>query len=266
MRSLNWGTGVSFLFMLGLYALKPWFAGQLSAARRHCVLRGISPNSLSVAGVLSAGAAAVSLAVLPAPFAALPVAVFLTARLAFANLDGTVARESGKETPLGSVLNEAGDRGADLVVLLGLLPHVPLPLVLAALLASSLPSWMSLAGAAAGVGRINGGPVGKTERCLIAVVAAASGWYVEAAVAVAAGSLLTCALRAIQITGRCRALGLPAAAAAATAPSAAAFPQTSEVPQLSESSETTFAFLQTSEVHQLSESSETTLVLYAPAR
>lgn len=255
--------------MLGLYALKPWFAGQLSAARRYFVLRGISPNSLSVAGVLSAGAAAVSLAVLPAPFAALPVAVFLTARLAFANLDGTVARESGKETPLGSVLNEAGDRGADLVVLLGLLPHVPLPLVLAALLASSLPSWMSLAGAAAGVGRINGGPVGKTERCLIAIVAAASGWYVEAAVVVAAGSLFTCALRAVQITGRCRASGLPVGAAAGTAPSALAFPQ------LSEFSETTFAFSRTPEFPQrpehsqlspLSESSETTLVLVAPAR
>ncbi|MFF2810140.1 hypothetical protein ACFVT2_23825 [Streptomyces sp. NPDC058000] len=64
---------------------------------------------------------------------------------------------------------------------------------------------MALAGAAAGVGRINGGPVGKTERCLIAIVAAATGWYLPAAVAVIAGSLLTCVLRGFQIAARCRA-------------------------------------------------------------
>ncbi|MEV7720426.1 hypothetical protein AB0Q93_24580, partial [Streptomyces sp. NPDC088184] len=43
--------------------------------------------------------------------------------------------------------------------------------------------------------RRNGGPVGKTERCLLVVVAAASGWAVPVLTVIAAGSLLTAALR-----------------------------------------------------------------------
>ncbi|NEC65638.1 phosphatidate cytidylyltransferase, partial [Streptomyces sp. SID9727] len=49
--------------------------------------------------------------------------------------------------------------------------------------------------AAAGAPRRNGGPVGKTERCLLVVVAAASGWAVPVLAVIAAGSLLTAALR-----------------------------------------------------------------------
>ncbi|PNE40007.1 CDP-alcohol phosphatidyltransferase family protein [Streptomyces noursei] len=214
--------------MMGLYALKPWFAGRLAVVRRYGVRHEISPNVFTVAAVICAAAAAVSLAMLPAHFSAFPVALFLIARLACANLDGTVARESGKESPLGSVVNEVGDRAADLVVVLGLLPYVPMPLVLGALLASTLPSWMALAGAAAGVARINGGPVGKTERCLIVIIAAATGWYLPAAVAVIAGSLLTCVLRAFQIAGRCRAGAPgdgPSAARTAGAPHASGGPE-----------------------------------------
>ncbi|MEH6380014.1 CDP-alcohol phosphatidyltransferase family protein, partial [Streptomyces sp. KLMMK] len=119
----------------------------------------------------------------------------LAARLAFANLDGALARDTGRTTRRGSVLNELGDRAADLLVLAGFLTLAPLWLVATAALAATLPSWVSLAGAAAGAERINGGPVGKTERCLLAVVAAATGWAVPVLAVVAAGSALTAALR-----------------------------------------------------------------------
>lgn len=85
----------------------------------------------------------------------------------------------------------------------GLVPHTSLPLVLGALLAGSAPSWISLAGAAAGVRRINGGPVGKTERCLVIAIAAATGWFTLAAVVLIVGSLLTAGLRLLKVKTLC---------------------------------------------------------------
>jgi phosphatidylglycerophosphate synthase len=185
--------------MMGLYSLKPWFATKLTMVRRVLIEHDVSPNTISVFGIVFAAVAGVSLALLPAPIAALPVLVFLVLRLAAANLDGSVARETGKQTRWGSVLNEVGDRAADLLLLAGLLPHLPLALALGLLLAASGPSWISLAGAAAGLPRLNGGPMGKTDRCLLLVLAAATGWYLVVAVAVIVGSVCTVALRLTQI-------------------------------------------------------------------
>ncbi|WP_371526994.1 phosphatidate cytidylyltransferase [Streptomyces sp. NBC_01283] len=181
--------------MNGLYALKPWYADRLSGVRGALARREVSPDTLTVAGVLCAAGAAASLAWLPVPLAALPVAVLLAARLAFANLDGALARDTGRITRRGALMNELGDRAADLVVMAGFLTLAPLWLVAAAGLAATLPSWVSLAGAAAGGPRLNGGPVGKTERCALVVLAAASGWVVPVLAVIAAGSVLTAGLR-----------------------------------------------------------------------
>ncbi|MFJ8670479.1 phosphatidate cytidylyltransferase [Streptomyces sp. NPDC093589] len=181
--------------MNGLYALKPWYAARLGGIRGALVRRNVSPDALTAAGVLSAAGAAAALAWLPTPLAALPVAALLAARLACANLDGALARDTGRCTRRGSVLNELGDRAADLLVVAGFLTLAPPSLVAVAALAATLPSWVALAGAAAGAPRRNGGPVGKTERCLLAVVAAATGWAVPVLIVLAAGSALTAALR-----------------------------------------------------------------------
>ncbi|MCF3118567.1 phosphatidate cytidylyltransferase [Streptomyces arenae] len=181
--------------MNGLYALKPWYADKLSGVRAALVRREVSPDTLTAAGVVCAAGAAAALGLLPFGVSAPLVAVLLAARLAFANLDGALARDTGRTTRRGSLLNELGDRTADLIVLAGFLPLAPLWLVVTAGLAATLPSWVSLAGAAAGAGRLNGGPVGKTERCALVVVAAASGWSVPVLAVIAAGSFLTAALR-----------------------------------------------------------------------
>lgn len=183
--------------MNGLYALKPWYANRLSGVRASLVHHEVSPDTVTAAGVIAAAGAAAALAWLPAGPAALPVAVLLAARLAFANLDGALARDTGRTTRRGAVLNELGDRVADLVVLVSFLTLAPLWLVALTGLAATLPSWVSLAGAAAGALRRNGGPVGKTERCLLVVVAAASGWAVPVLTVIAAGSLLTAGLRLV---------------------------------------------------------------------
>ncbi|MCF2533801.1 CDP-alcohol phosphatidyltransferase family protein [Yinghuangia soli] len=181
--------------MDGLYALKPWYAARLGGLRRGLAARRVSPDAVTAAGIGFAAGAGLALALLPAPWAVAAVLPLLAARLAAANLDGALARETGRTTRWGAVLNELGDRVADLLVIAGFAVHAPGALVAGAALAATLPSWVALAGSAAGAARRNGGPVGKTERCLLVAVAAASGWYAPVLWVIVAGSLLTAAMR-----------------------------------------------------------------------
>jgi CDP-diacylglycerol--glycerol-3-phosphate 3-phosphatidyltransferase len=71
----------------------------------------VSPDVFTAAGVVSAAAAAVAVALGCWPLAAL----FLALRLAGANLDGAVARARGVSRPWGFVVNEIGDRASDLL-------------------------------------------------------------------------------------------------------------------------------------------------------
>lgn len=179
-----------------LYAAKPWFANRLAGLRRALVARRTPAAALTATGVGFGALAGVALATLaPGLLAAAAVAVLLAARLACANLDGGVARASGRTTRTGAVANELGDRAAELAALAGCLMLAPPALVVAAALAASAPSWVSLAGAAAGGPRLQGGPVGKTERCVLLVLLAATGWAAPLLGLLAAGSLLTAGLR-----------------------------------------------------------------------
>jgi CDP-diacylglycerol--glycerol-3-phosphate 3-phosphatidyltransferase len=161
--------------MNGLYALKPWFTRRLTPILNTAVAHNVSPDVFTAAGVVAAGAAGVSIAFGIWPLAAL----FLVLRLAGANLDGAVARARGVSRPWGFVLNEIGDRASDILTFAGLAVFAarlhgpgmhwltwPVIQVLVAALASTLPTFASLAAAAAGATRRNGGPLGKTERCL----------------------------------------------------------------------------------------------------
>jgi CDP-diacylglycerol--glycerol-3-phosphate 3-phosphatidyltransferase len=182
--------------MNGLYALKPWYADRLGPLRRVLVAHRVPPGALTWAGVGFGGAAGAAAALLrPGPYAALVTGVLLAARLGCANLDGGVARAGGRETRFGAVCNEMGDRLAELAALAGIAAVAPSGVVAAAALAATLPSWVALAGAAAGAPRRQGGPVGKTERCALIVIAAGTGAVVPVLAVLAAGSLLTAALR-----------------------------------------------------------------------
>jgi CDP-diacylglycerol--glycerol-3-phosphate 3-phosphatidyltransferase len=191
---------------IGLYALKPWYAVRLTGIRDWLIRHQVRPNTVSCAGIGFGVAAGAALAVLPIGWAGVAVGPLLAARLAAANLDGALARETGSRTRRGSVLNEVGDRAAELAVLAGCFALAPAWLVLFTMLIASAPSWVSLAGAAAGPegtrSRINGGPMGKTERCLLLTVAAIiPGSATVLLVAIAAGSALTAVLRARTLFG-----------------------------------------------------------------
>jgi CDP-diacylglycerol--glycerol-3-phosphate 3-phosphatidyltransferase len=186
----------------GLYGLKPWFADRLAAVRRLLLRHAVAPNLISWCGIgFGAAAGAVLATTRPGPACAFAVAALLIARLGCANLDGAVARESGRGSRFGSVVNEFGDRAAELAALAGCawIPGTPGWLLAVTALACSAPSWVALAGAAAGAPRLQGGPVGKTERCLLLVVLAAVGHVVPVLGLLAAGSAVTALLRAGRI-------------------------------------------------------------------
>lgn len=181
----------------GLYALKPWYAARLAPVAGRLTALGVSPDAVSAAGVAFGALAGALLAVLPPTLlTGLLVAGSVAARLGCANLDGTLARHRPPR-PFGRVVNELGDRLADLALLAGFTTHLGWGAA-GLMLAATLPSWVSLAVSSAGGPRVNGGPVGKTERCALAVSAAATGWYLPVAGAIALGSVLTAALRLVQ--------------------------------------------------------------------
>jgi CDP-diacylglycerol--glycerol-3-phosphate 3-phosphatidyltransferase len=189
----------------GLYALKPWYTRRLTPIVNFAVAHRLSPDLFTVVGVAAAGAAGVVVALGWWPLAAL----FLALRLAGANLDGAVARARGVSRPWGFVVNEIGDRASDLLTFAGLAVWAasqhgpglhwlswPVIMVLVAALAATLPTFASLAAAAAGAPRRNGGPLGKTERCLFVLVATAFPIILPVVcMQLTNGSLITAALR-----------------------------------------------------------------------
>lgn len=178
----------------GLYALKPWYARRLRGIVASLERHGATPNQLSVAGVLfGAAAGAVAASVAPGAGTAVLVAGLLAARLACANMDGTLAR--GRATdPAGGLSNELGDRLADLLMLGCFVAHLGWA-ACAVMLAATLPSWAALAVAAQGGQRSNAGPLGKTERCLLVVAAAGTGWFGGTAFVIMVGGVLTAVVR-----------------------------------------------------------------------
>ncbi|MGP4113516.1 CDP-alcohol phosphatidyltransferase family protein [Streptomyces sp. 4N509B] len=192
----------------GLYALKPWYSQRLTGVRAWLAERDVAPGAVSAAGVAAGAGAGLALAG-PAPgvAAGLLVAALLAARLACANLDGALARQTGLASRRGALVNEVSDRAAELAAFAGCLALADAWLVAVTALAATLPSWVALAGAAAGAGRVQGGPVGKTERCLALVVVAFTGWATPVLAVVAAGSVVTAVVRFARLWGPLGRLG-----------------------------------------------------------
>ena len=188
--------------MNGLYALKPWYTRRLQVVVGAAVRHDVSPDVFTLVGVAAAVGAGLGIWAGWWPVAL----VLLAARLAGANLDGAVARARGVSRPWGFVLNEMGDRTSDLLMYAGLVALAartsgswtsgPVVWTLVAAAAATLPTFASLSAAGAGATRRNGGPLGKTERCALAVLATGiPGWLPWIGVLVTVGSVVTMALR-----------------------------------------------------------------------
>lgn len=156
--------------MPSVYDLKPRFQAILRPLVGACVGRGVTPNHITLAAL--AGSVAVGGALVAArhqPLALLLLPSWLLVRMALNAMDGMAAREHGMRTPLGAVLNEAGDVLSDLALYLPLAslgPRLSWPVV-AFCLGAVISEFAGVLGQALGGGRRYEGPMGKSDRAFL---------------------------------------------------------------------------------------------------
>ena len=184
---------------MGIYMLKPRFQRALGGVEERLIAWRVPADWLTGAAV-AASALAASIHV--AGWAAHSPALWLIpplalVRLSLNALDGQVARRTGTARPWGAVLNELGDRLADVLFLapLALVGGVPFALALAAVCAMLLASLSGVLAASLGLGRLTLGVFAKADRMI-----ALAGLY-AVALAVGAGWPLTVLFWAVLVGG-----------------------------------------------------------------
>jgi len=178
---------------------------------------GITPNAISMLSIVFAAAGAAALLRLPSPWGPLLCAAGIQARLLCNLFDGMVAVEGGKASVTGALYNEVPDRIADsaLLVALGYAAGHGWLGWLGALLAA-ITAYIRTLGGSLGQAQDFRGPMAKQHRmatmtiaCFVAPIelAFAGTRYalLAAAIAIAAGSALTCWTRLRAIANRMRA-------------------------------------------------------------
>jgi CDP-diacylglycerol--glycerol-3-phosphate 3-phosphatidyltransferase len=139
---------------------------------------GLTPNAISVAGVLGNGAAAV----LVARGSLVAGGIVLLAASALDMLDGGLARATGRATPFGGVLDSTLDRISEAIVLFGLSwyaiehnLHTEARLAFVAVVSSLLVSYVRARVEGAG-GRLLDGVFQRPERVVVTSLALVTGW------------------------------------------------------------------------------------------
>jgi phosphatidylglycerophosphate synthase len=167
---------------------------------------GITPNQISVFSVVFAAAGTGALLVWPDWRGMLACALAILLRLLCNLFDGMVAVEAGRgATPIGAIYNDVPDRIGDAIFFVALGYAIATPWLgwLAALLAV-LTAYIRVLGGTLGLAQDFRGPMAKPHRMWLlglALVAAAvlPKWardiLLGAAIAIVAGSALTCVLR-----------------------------------------------------------------------
>jgi phosphatidylglycerophosphate synthase len=156
--------------MPSVYDLKPRFQNLLRPLMRWLAAAGLTPNAvtlMALVGSLMVGAIVSQAARQPWLLLLLPVWLF--ARMALNAIDGMMARELGKATNLGAVLNELGDALSDL----GL--YLPLAFVderarwpvIAFAIGAVLTEFCGVTARALGASRRYDGPMGKSDRAFV---------------------------------------------------------------------------------------------------
>jgi len=177
----------------------------------------ISPDQISVLSIVVAAIGAGALLLAPGPWGLVACAVCIQLRLACNMLDGMVAVEGAKKSPVGSLYNEIPDRLADsiFIVAAGYAVHLGWLGWCGALLAA-LTAYIRVLGGSLGFAQDFRGPLAKPHRmfaltlgCLIGAAEQAL-WgsqyaLVLALALIAVGSAVTCATRARAISQALRA-------------------------------------------------------------
>jgi CDP-diacylglycerol--glycerol-3-phosphate 3-phosphatidyltransferase len=160
---------------MNLYASKARLAGALAPVVGGLARRSVAPDTISIAALPVAALAATCLLVSPSiPVALLAIPILATVRLVLNLLDGALARATGQIHPRGELLNEVGDRAADIAFLapVAWLPGASAPVVLVGVLGAVLASYVGVVSKVAGGRRLYGGVLSKPGRMVLVSVAA----------------------------------------------------------------------------------------------
>lgn len=172
---------------------------------------GVSPNSISVVSVVFAALGAALLLFWPNAAGLLTFGLCVQLRLLCNLLDGMVAIEGKRQSPLGSLFNEVPDRLADSVFIVALAYAIDQPaLGWFGALAAAVTAYIRVLGGSLGLPQDFRGPMAKQHRMavltLASVLGAAEWWMwqsqwalIIAAWIIAVGSVLTCITRLVAI-------------------------------------------------------------------
>ena len=94
----------------------------------------------------------------------------IASRMLLSTLDGLVAEEFNKTSPLGAYLNRLPGEITDLLIILGLFPHSQLTWIIALIILTSWVQTFGLLGLTAGSKTQSVGPCGQTDRLAIIAV------------------------------------------------------------------------------------------------
>lgn len=140
------------------------------------VLWGITPNAVSMISIFFAVIGAGILIISKSPIALILVVVMIQIRLICNLLDGMVAIEGGKKTPVGAMYNEIPDRFADsfLIIALGYAIGIEW-LGWAGALMAMFTAYIRLLGGSLGLAQDFRGPMAKQHRMAVMSIACIAG-------------------------------------------------------------------------------------------
>lgn len=155
---------------MDLYRSKSAIARGLEPLIDRLARLGVSPDAVTLAAIPVGIAAGALLLVSPAtPLALLGIPVLAALRLGLNLIDGALARHTGRIHARGELLNELGDRIADIAFLapVAFLPGADRTTVLLGVAGAMFASFAGLAPRAAGGDRIYRGILSKPGRMIL---------------------------------------------------------------------------------------------------
>jgi CDP-diacylglycerol---glycerol-3-phosphate 3-phosphatidyltransferase len=156
---------------LGIYGIKPWFQKQLQPLVK--ALWNVHPDVLTWSALgVSLGAGLLLYYAYERPVLAVVAVPLLMIRLALNALDGMLAKQTGKARAAGEVINELSDRLSDVAIFLPLAfwPDMKVLLILLAIIAMLIVSYVGVLGKAVGAERVYIGVLGKADRMILLMV------------------------------------------------------------------------------------------------
>jgi CDP-diacylglycerol--glycerol-3-phosphate 3-phosphatidyltransferase len=154
-----------------LYTLKPRFQALLRPLVGLLARAGVTANQVTIAAAVGSVAIGLTMALdhdINAIFLLLPV--WLAVRMALNAIDGMLAREFGQQSRLGAYLNELGDVVSDAALYMPFAFVVPFGATATAvvIVLATLTELAGVLGPSVGASRRYDGPLGKSDRALLA--------------------------------------------------------------------------------------------------